>query len=258
MRILVTNDDGITAQGLVMLERAAMRLGGEVYVVAPERQHSAQSHAITIHEPVFARELPHTHGEARRIAIEGTPCDCVRLGVIKLLEQKPDLCLSGINHGGNLGWNIFFSGTVSAAAEAQSFGIPSIAFSLAKWSAQLEWEGLDVLCADLIRKVMHAKHSRPDWLYNINLPPIAPDKIKGVRLTRANPAVKGDNFLERQSPDGRRYFWPVWDEVKARHEEQTDPSYDTVAIRDGCVSITPLRYEVSNLDEPALRAALEG
>jgi 5'-nucleotidase len=255
MRILVTNDDGISAPGLVMLERAAQRIGGEVYVVAPERQHSAQSHAITIHSPVFARELPHTHGEARRVAVDGTPCDCVRLALIKFLDIKPDLCLSGINHGGNLGWNIFFSGTVSAAAEASSFGVPSIAFSLAKWSPDVEWEGLDMLCAELIRKLLKAKHSRENWLYNVNLPPLEPADMKGVRMTRQDPHVKGDNFEERSAPDGRRYFWPVWDEVKAQQDAQSDPELDTTAIKDGYISVTPLRYEVSNLDEPGIEDA---
>lgn len=257
MRILVTNDDGIDAPGLVMLERAAQRVGGEVYVVAPERQHSAQSHAITIHSPVFARELPHTHGEARRIAVEGTPCDCVRLAMIRLLDVKPDLCLSGINHGGNLGWNIFFSGTVSAAAEAFSFGVPAIAFSLANWSPDVEWEGLDQLCANIIRRLLTARHSRKDWLYNVNLPPLPAEVIKGVRLTRQDPVVKGDNFEERKAPDGRRYFWPVWDDKKAAIAKQTDPEVDTVAIREGYISITPLRYEVSNMDEPGVEEAFK-
>lgn len=255
MRILVTNDDGIDAQGIVMLERAAQRLGAEVYVVAPERQHSAQSHAITIHQPVFARELPYTHGESRRIAVEGTPCDCVRLAMIKLLDHKPDLCLSGINHGGNLGWNVFFSGTVSAAAEAHSFGVPAIAFSLTNWSSKLEWEGLDLLCADLIRRLMAARHGRPDWLYNINIPAIPIEQMKGVRITRQNPVVKGDNFEERQSPDGRRYFWPVWDDVKAERTRQSNAEYDTTAIHEGFISLTPMRYEVSNTDDPGVAEA---
>ncbi|MBX3460426.1 MAG: 5'/3'-nucleotidase SurE [Planctomycetes bacterium] len=258
MRILVTNDDGIDAQGIAMLTQAAQRVGGEVFVVAPERQHSAQAHAITIHSPVFARELPHTHGEARRVAVEGTPCDCVRLACIKLMGGLPDLCLSGINHGGNLGWNIFFSGTVGAAAEAHSFGVPSIAVSYCKWGGAIEWGALDQLVAGLVRRLLKAKHSRPDWLYNINLPPLEPEQIKGVRLTRQNPVVKGDNFEERVSPDGRRYFWPVWDEVKAEREKHTDPELDTVAVRDGYISITPLRYDVSNMNEPGVVEAFKG
>ena len=157
MRILITNDDGMNAPGIIALEAAAQRVGGEVYVVAPEREQSATSHAITIREPVFAHELPRTHGEARRIAVGGTPCDCVRLAMIKLLPVKPDLCLSGINHGGNLGWNVFHSGTVSAAAEAHSFGIPSIAFSLANWTQDVHWGGLDLLCASLIRTIVLTK-----------------------------------------------------------------------------------------------------
>jgi 5'-nucleotidase len=258
MRILITNDDGMNAPGIVALERAAQRVGGDVYVVAPEREQSAQSHAITIRQPVFAHKLPRTHGEVLRIAVSGTPCDCVRLALIKLLPQLPDLVLSGINHGGNLGWNVFHSGTVSAAAEGHSFGVPSIAFSLANWTSKCEWAELDVLAANLIRTLLTAKHSRADWLYNVNIPPLPSAKIKGVRMTRQNPMVKGDNFLEREAPDGRSYFWPVWDEVVAEREKQSDPQIDTVAVREGYISVTPMRYEVSNLNEPGVDEALRG
>jgi 5'-nucleotidase len=258
MRILITNDDGMNAPGIIALERAAQRIGGDVYVVAPEREQSAQSHAITIRQPVFAHKLPLTHGEVMRIAVSGTPCDCVRLAIIRLLPQMPDLVLSGINHGGNLGWNVFHSGTVSAAAEGHGFGVPSIAFSLANWTNKCDWSELDVLAADLIRTLLRAKHSRPDWLYNINIPPMPCARIKGVRITRQNPVVKGDNFIEREAPDGRSYFWPIWDEVVAEREKQTDPEIDTVAVREGYISVTPMKYEVSNLNEPGLKDALAG
>lgn len=258
MRILITNDDGMNAPGLVALEQAAGRLGADVYVVAPEREQSAQSHAITIRRPVFAYRLPLTHGETMRIAVAGTPCDCVRLAMIKLLKQKPDLVLSGINHGGNLGWNIFHSGTVSAAAEGHGFGVPAISFSLANWTNDVEWGGLDTLAAKLIKQLMAARHSRKDWLYNVNFPPLPNEQIKGVRLTRQNPMVKGDNFIEREAPDGRSYYWPVWDDVQAAREAQTDPEIDTVAVREGYISVTPMRYEVSNMDEPGVEEALEG
>ena len=100
-----------------------------------------------------------------------------------------------------------------------------------------------------------AKHSRPDWLYNINIPALPREKIKGVRITRQNPVVKGDNFEERKSPDGRRYFWPVWDDVKAARTRQTNHDYDTTAIHEGWISLTPLRYEVSNTNEPEVAKA---
>ncbi len=256
MRILITNDDGMNADGLVVLERAAQRVGGEVYVVAPEAEHSAQSHAITVRQPLFAREVPRTHGEAMRIAVAGTPCDCVRLALIKLLGFKPDLCLSGVNHGGNMGWDVFFSGTVSAAAEAHSFGVPAIAFSLANWS-RVDWGGLDLLVADLLRTLLAARHSRSDFLYNVNIPSLPASEIKGALITRQEPTVKGDNFDERNSPDGRRYFWPTWDERKAAREKVNGLQYDSAAVREGFISVTPLRYEVSNVDEPGAREALK-
>ena len=258
MRILITNDDGMNAPGLVALESAAERLGADVYVVAPEREQSAKSHAITIRHPVFAHRLPLTHGETLRVAVSGTPCDCVRLAMIKLLKSPPDLVLSGINHGGNLGWNVFHSGTVSAAAEAHAFGIPAIAFSLANWTSKVEWGGLDQLAERMIKRLTGATHSRKDWLYNVNFPPLPSEQIKGVRLTRQNPMVKGDNFLEREAPDGRSYYWPIWDEVNAAREQQNDPELDTVAIREGYISVTPMRYEVSNLDEPGIEKAFDG
>lgn len=253
MRILITNDDGINAPGLIQLERAAQRLGGEVYVVAPARQHSAQSHAITISKPIFINELPHSHGEVMRVAVDGTPCDCVRIALLKLMADiQPDLVLSGINHGGNLGWNIFFSGTVAAASEAHSFGIPSLAFSLADWNPEVNFEGLDLVVADLIRKLLKAKHSRPDWLYNINIPACPIEDFRGVKLVKQNPILKGDNFEERKSPDGRRYFWPVWEGVKAKSAQLQNEDWDTWAIQQNYISLTPLKYEISHMDEPEL------
>ncbi|MCC6572461.1 MAG: 5'/3'-nucleotidase SurE [Planctomycetes bacterium] len=256
MRILITNDDGMNAEGLVVLESAAQRLGGEIYVVAPEIEHSAQSHAITVRQPLFAREVPKTHGEALRVAVSGTPCDCVRLGLIKLLDFKPDLCLSGINHGGNMGWDVFFSGTVSAAAEAHSFGVPAIALSLASW-AKADWRGLDVMVAELMRTLISAKHSRKDYFYNVNIPPVAIGKIKGALMTRQEPTVKGDNFEQRKAPDGRIYYWPTWDERKAAREKLEGLEYDSAAVKAGYISVTPLLYEVSNLKEPGAAVALK-
>jgi len=251
MRILITNDDGINAAGLITLEKAAQRLGAEVVVVAPEQEHSAQSHAITVRQPVFARHLPHSHGEAQRIAVSGTPCDCVRLACIKLLDFKPDLCLTGINHGANLGWDVFFSGTVSAAAEAHSFGIPAVAFSLATWSKP-DWTSLDLVVADLLRSLIGARHTHKDFLYSVNIPPVAPAKMHGVKITRLEPFVKGDNFEEREAPDGRKYYWPTWDERKAAREKITDERFDSAAVRAGYISISPLRYEVSAIEDAGL------
>jgi 5'-nucleotidase len=250
MRILLTNDDGINAQGLHTLEMAAQRLGGEVIVVAPESEHSAQSHAITVRAPVFARRLPRSQGELERIAVTGTPCDCVRLACIKLLDKLPDLCLTGINHGGNLGWDVFFSGTVSAAAEAHSFGIPSVALSLATWHRP-DWTDLDRVVTELLKSLLGAKHTRKDFLYSVNIPPIAPAQMRGVKITRPEPTLKGDNFEEREAPDGRKYYWPTW-EGKALREKLTDENLDSVAVRAGYISITPLRYDVSAIEDSHL------
>jgi len=251
MRILLTNDDGINAPGLVTLEKAAQRLGAEIIVVAPEAEHSAQSHAITVRQPVFARRLARSQGESERIAVTGTPCDCVRLACIKLLDKMPDLCLTGINHGANLGWDVFFSGTVSAAAEAHSFGIPSVALSLATWSKP-DWTDIDRVVTDLLKSLMGANHTRKDFLYSVNIPPLSPAQMKGVKITRPEPTTKGDNFEEREAPDGRKYYWPTWDERKAARDKITDERYDSAAVRAGYISITPLRYDVSAIEDNAL------
>jgi len=128
---------------------------------------------------------------------------------------------------------------------------------LTNWSQDVQWEGLDQLCAALLRTLVRAQHSRADWLYNINIPSLPQNEIKGVRITRQNPVVKGDNFIERESPDGRRYFWPVWDDVKAARQRQTNTDYDTTAIREGWVSLTPMRYEVSDTNEPGVAGAFK-
>jgi 5'-nucleotidase len=185
----------------------------------------------------------------------GTPCDCVRLGVIKLLDHKPDLVLSGINHGGNLGWDVFFSGTVSAAAEAYSFGVPAIAFSLCTWT-KADWAGLDQLCASLCRKLLEAASGRARWLYSVNIPALSIQSIRGVKLTQQEPHVKGDNFVERTSPDGRRYFWPTWEERQAERDRVNDEKYDSGAVKAGYISVTPLRYEVSDVADDQARRVL--
>lgn len=254
MRVLLTNDDGILAPGLAALERAALALGAEVFVVAPDGERSAASHAITIRRPLFLTDHP-VGPAALRVAVSGTPCDCVRLALIKLLaDAPPDLCLSGVNHGANLGWDVFFSGTVSAAAEAASFGVPSIALSLCTWEP-VDFSGVDEVAKDLIARLLAASKDRPGFLYNVNVPAVPRERIQGVRLTHQEPSVKGDNFEERSSPLGQRYFWPMW-EQKSRPPHLDDVRYDRGAVAKGYVSVTPLRYEVHDLDIDGL--ALDG
>ena len=242
MHILIVNDDGIEAAGLAALEEAALAVSDEVSVVAPTQEHSAQSHAITVREPILVNELQ-SQANLIRYSIQGTPTDCVRLAILELCPKPPGLVLSGINHGANMGWEIFFSGTVAAAAEAYSFGIPSVAFSLASWS-KCEFQTASRVAKVMIENFVALGQGEP-FFYNVNIPPISYNDIKGVRLTRTEPNVKGDGYVSREAPDGRRYFWATWGDRHTKSSEITDPSYDVVAIRENYVSLTKLKYDVS-------------
>lgn len=246
MHILIVNDDGIDAPGLAALESAAYTLTDQVSVVAPLHEHSAQSHAITVRKPVLVDKRVHNLNVVR-YAVDGTPTDCVRLAILELCPTRPDLVLSGINHGGNIGWEIFFSGTVSAAAEAYSFGIPAVAFSLATWG-ECAFQAAERVAADVLRKLaglgLNSQEQNIPALYNVNIPHVPLREIRGVRVTRPEPNVKGDGYVRREAPDGRTYFWATWGDRHARSAKLNDPKYDVVAIRERYVSVSKLHYEV--------------
>jgi len=245
MHILVTNDDGINAAGMAALERAAYRLTDRVSVVAPAQENSAQSHAITVGKPIIVNRIEHEKNLVR-YSVEGTPTDCVRLAILELCEPI-DLVISGINHGANLGWEIFFSGTVSAAAEGFSFGIPAIAFSLATFSKH-SFEAAEKVAERMIQAITAQYHGQSEpYLYNVNVPPIALEEIKGVRVTHQEPNIKGDSYLSRETPDGRTYFWATWNSRQEARDKLEGADYDAVAIRENYVSVSRLKYEVSTI-----------
>lgn len=245
MHILVVNDDGIGAEGISVLERAAYQLSDRVSVVAPAREHSAQSHAITVAKPIIVNRIPHERNIVR-YSVEGTPTDCVRLAVLELCEPI-DLVISGINHGANLGWEIFFSGTVSAAAEAFSFGIPAIAFSLATWQG-FDFTASEDVATRIIQAITAQYHGQEEpYLYNVNIPPISLEEIKGVKMTLQEPNIKGDSYLSRQTPDGRTYYWATWGSRQEARDQLEGDDWDAVAIRNNYVSVTRLKYEISSI-----------
>ena len=248
MHILIVNDDSIHAEGIKALEKAAYGVCDRISVVAPAHEHSAQSHAITVRHPILVTEMEDERN-LLRVSVEGTPTDCVRLAILELCEEPIDLVISGINHGANMGWEIFFSGTVSAAAEAYSFGIPGVAFSLASW-AEHDFSACEKVCETMIRTIVDEVKdpARKDpFLYNVNIPALPLEDIQGVRVTHLEPNVKGDRYEKRQAPDGRDYYWATWGDRQARRDAVVDPEIDVVAIRDGFVSLTKLHYEVSAL-----------
>ncbi|OGP27095.1 MAG: 5'/3'-nucleotidase SurE [Deltaproteobacteria bacterium GWA2_57_13] len=234
MIILVSNDDGIDSEGLVALEDALKELG-EVYTVAPDRVQNSMSHALTLHRPLRVHEAG-----ARRFAVDGTPTDCVKLALSGLITVRPDLVVSGINKGPNLGDDIIYSGTVSAAIEGTLLGIPSIAVSLVSFrdlvfAAAAEFAG--TLAAQVLQKGMP-----PGTLLNVNVPSLPKPEIKGWKFTRMGKRHYKEEVVERVDPRGRKYYWIGGDDLGFAPEEGTD----CVVVHEGYISVTPLQVDLTN------------
>lgn len=247
LRILVCNDDGIAAPGLYALARELSELG-EITVVAPDRQQSAIGHAITMNYPL--RAVPyHRNDVFFGHAVDGTPADAVKLAVKCLLPRAPDLLLSGINHGSNTAINIIYSGTVSAATEGTILGIPSIAVSLTTYQ-EADFSYAAKFAARLARMVV-ANGLPRGTLLNVNVPALAEEKIRGVKVTRQGESSWEDTFDVRRDPSNREYFWLTG----RMNETDSDPETDQVAVRDGFISVTPIRYQ---LTDPGMLATMKG
>ncbi len=241
MRLLVTNDDGILAQGIECLRAAAEPLG-EVTVVAPDREQSATSHSLTLHHPL--RPIP--RGD-RRWQVDGTPTDCVMLAIEALMPERPDFVLSGINHGQNMGEDVLYSGTVAAAMEGLALGVPSIAISFAGGDLRADVsqlrEQVKVL-TPLLKHLTSLPKFPPDTLLNVNLPPLSADDVKGLRLTRLGRRVYSESVAPMKDPWGRQIFWIGGGEISWSGENDSDFR----AIADGYVSITPLHLDLTHYD----------
>jgi 5'-nucleotidase len=241
MRLLVTNDDGILAQGIECLRAAAEPLG-EVTVVAPDREQSATSHSLTLHHPL--RPIP--RGD-RRWQVDGTPTDCVMLAIEALMPQRPDFVLSGINHGQNMGEDVLYSGTVAAAMEGLALGVPSIAISFAGGDLRADVsqlrEQVKVL-TPLLKHLTSLPKFPPDTLLNVNLPPVSPGAIKGLRLTRLGRRVYSESVAPMKDPWGRQIFWIGGGEITWSGRDDSDFR----AIAEGFISITPLHLDLTHYD----------
>jgi 5'-nucleotidase len=241
MKILLSNDDGILARGLGVLERACEPLG-ELHVVAPDREQSATSHSLTLHHPLRPVRL----GE-RRWQVDGTPTDSVLLGVGVLMPEKPDFVISGINHGPNMGEDVLYSGTVAAAMEGLALGIPSIAVSFGgnalRADALLDSQ-VGVL-RTLLRHLTSLAAFPTDTLLNVNLPPLPAEQIKGVKLTRLGRRVFSDSITRMQDPWGREIFWIGGGSVEWSGPDDSD--FATVAA--GYISVTPLHLDLTHRDQ---------
>lgn len=232
--ILLTNDDGVRAEGLQRLRRALSPLG-RVLVVAPERQQSGASHALTLSNPLRSNPV-----EEGVIAVDGTPTDCVLLAMRGLLEERPVLLVSGMNHGPNLGDDVTYSGTVAAAFEGTLLGLPSVAISVCSWE-ECRFEAAERFAATIASNVL--KHGLPEGtLLNVNVPSIAPEHVKGVRVTKLGKRVYRDAVVRKTDPRGRAYYWiggqpPIW----CRGEET-----DFEAVEEGMISVTPLQLDLTD------------
>src|SRR5438067_12751076 len=199
LRLLCTNDDGILAQGLACLIEAAEALG-EITVVAPDREQSATSHSLTLHHPI----RPIERGE-RRYQVDGTPTDCVMLAVEALMPERPDFVLSGINHGQNMGEDVLYSGTVAAAMEGLALGVPAIAVSYAGGDLRADVSKLreqTAVLSPLLRHLTSLPRFPESTLFNVNLPPVAADQVRGVRLTRLGPRTYSQSVAPMTAPWG--------------------------------------------------------
>ncbi len=238
MRILVSNDDGIDAQGIYALTQELRQIG-EVIVVAPDRQQSAVGHAITMQSPL--RAIPfQKNGALFGYAVKGTPADAVKLAVRCLLKQPVDLLISGINHGSNTAINILYSGTVSAATEGTILGIPSIAVSLTTYD-EADF-GPAARFARELAELVFAKGLPAGTLLNVNVPAVPEENIRGVKITKQGRSSWDDTFDVRRDPANREYYWLTG----KMNVTDTDPETDQVAIRDNFISVTPIHYDLTD------------
>ncbi len=239
MNILVTNDDGIDSAGIFALAQALAKVGS-VTVVAPDRQQSAVGHALTVSDPLRATKV-RREGGVFGYAINGTPADCVKLAVCSLLSEPPDLLVSGINHGSNTSKNILYSGTVSAASEGMMMGVPSMAVSLDSLDHRADAKPAAEYAA-LIASRFHSFSIPKDTILNVNVPNIPLEEIKGIRVTSQGTSGWEDAYERRKDPMGREYFWLSGQYNSIDNGLDTDEG----AMKAGYVSVTPVRYRLTN------------
>ena len=238
-RILVTNDDGIESPGIKLVEEMARALSSDVWIVAPEQEQSAASHSLTTRRPLRMAEVA-----PQRYAVDGTPTDCVMLAVKHLLrERRPELVLSGINGGGNVGEDLTYSGTVAAAMEATLLDIPAIALSQHFVDGEpICWETTARFAPGVIRRLTQLPWPE-HTLMNVNFPDEAPQAVRGIAVTSQGKRAIADNLTERLDPRGRPYYWigPV------REDGIAEPGTDLAAINDKRVSVTPIYLNLTNV-----------
>lgn len=238
IRVLVTNDDGIHAKGLEVLEHIARSLTDDVWIVAPEMEQSAASHSLTINRPLRMRQL-----SERRHTVDGTPTDCVLLACNRLFgHDKPTLVLSGVNHGSNIGEDVTYSGTIAAAMEGALLGLPSIAMSQHYENGhQPAWETAERWGPEVVRRAVSVPWPN-NVLLNVNFPSCAPEEVNGIHAVRHGKRKVGDELIERIDPRGHPYIWVG----TLRGDADTTPDTDIHAVLHGGISVTPLYLDLTH------------
>jgi 5'-nucleotidase len=256
LKVLISNDDGIHANGIQTLA-AKLAQNYEVYVVAPDRERSAMGHALTLHKPIRIEEVPFNAPVAKAFATSGTPSDCVKLALNALLDVKIDLVVSGINHGPNLGSDVIYSGTVSAALEGAIHGVPSIAVSLVNGSEKLaDFNHGAEFIADFLPKAMKMGIPAKSIL-NINIPAVSLHHFAGVKIAELGTRMYTDSYERRIDPRGGVYYWLAGEVVETPESLESDVE----AIRNNMVSISPVHYNLTNFNALAIlkeKLALHG
>ena len=237
--ILVTNDDGITAPGIRSLIEIMNEIG-EVVVVAPDSPQSAMGHAITINSTRHCENITVTAGPQLEYSCSGTPADCVKLAVNEILGRKPDLCVSGINHGSNSSINVIYSGTMSAAMEAGIEGIPAIGFSLLDYNWNADFSPIKKFIKQITTEAL-TNGIPKDVVLNVNFPKLKEEEIKGIKICRQAKANWVEKFDKRTNPMGREYYWLTGSFVNEDKGEDTDEW----ALKEGYVSIVPTQFDLT-------------
>jgi 5'-nucleotidase len=240
MNILLANDDGINAPGLITLARALTQLGN-LYISAPDSERSAASNSITLAVPLRARKVDFPVHNTIAYAVSGTPADCVKIALSTLFKDKIDLVVSGINKGSNMCVDIFYSGTVAAAFEGAFKNILSVAVSLNSYDINEDYSPASEWAIKCIRTLIKSDVSK-DKVYNINVPAIPAEEIKGLKITRSGTVDYFEKYEQRLDPNGHSYYWINGSPKVIDNDENTD----VVAVKNGYVSLTPLKIDLTD------------
>lgn len=238
MQILVTNDDGYFSKGIAALTEIAKKYG-EVTIVAPDKGQSGMGHAITINAPIMLDEVEPIHG-CRTYKTSGTPVDCVKLAVDKIFHRHPDICLSGINHGSNSSINVIYSGTMSAAVEASIEGIQAVGFSLLDYNSHADFSTSQIVVEKVLQQII-SNPLPPDTLLNVNIPKVAAQDLQGLRICRQAKAKWEEEYIEREDPRGRKYYWMTGE----FHNSDAGMDTDEWALKNNYASICPVQFDLT-------------